>query len=381
MAEPGVEVAWDALKTHLRRSGHTELWWQFRPTGAKDVLAAVEAGVQVANQVLNEAGWNGEVCTEWVGGSSPGPVAWMSRCRSDEGVRAWFTAFAEHMESVGKSGKVSTARQTNFPNWLEDDVLRSLQLTAFVSYRTNDLTGLSKQQREAGWNVPANLTQDIADAATTWGRFDSADVYLRRGLFQIRSRNPDVGHPIGDGVSKFRQAGVAYLRSEPPRMAIVNLSAQGGACYSVMDDTMQWQARLQQVTAAITTLPEDTDLAFVRHGFGLTVSWMGLRAGRPSLPYVDEPDVRYSRHLNCQYTPDAHGVQLLTDAHLEHAEDLSEWVIEPLGGGRHLVRAKELQPWYSNIDPHPATLAKARADFGKMILTKQTIADNPPPWS
>ena len=143
---------------------------------------------------------------------------------------------------------------------------------------------------------------------------------------------------------------------------------------------MPWQDRLGQVTEAMVALPEDTDLAFVRYSRAYTISWMDLQDGGPSLPYVGEPEVRYSRYLNSRYTPDAHGLQLLTDAHLELASDLSDWVIEPLGGGRHLVQAKDLQPWYANIDPDPETLAKARADFGKMILTKQTISDNPPPW-
>jgi hypothetical protein len=44
------------------------------------------------------------------------------------------------------------------------------------------------------------------------------------------------------------------------------------------------------------------------------------------------------------------------------------------------VKAKDLQLWYANIDPEPETLAKARADFGGMILTPEIIAKNPPPW-
>jgi len=379
MAEPGVGVAWDALSRHLRRSGYTELWLQFRPRGSKDVLAAVEAAVEVANQVVKDARWGDEVFTEWVADSSTGPVAWMNRARTEDGVRAWCAAFADHLVSLGKAGIVTTVRQKEFPDWLDSGPLWR-QLTAFVSYRTDDLTGLSRQRREAWWNVPTNVTQEIADAATGWGRFEGADVYLSRGLDQIRTRNPDVGRPMADGVRRFRMAGVTYLRSKPRRMVNVNLSAQGGACYTVLDDTVPWQDRLGQVTEAMVALPEDTDLAFVRYSRAYTISWMDLQDGGPSLPYVGEPEVRYSRYLNSRYTPDAHGLQLLTDAHLELASDLSDWVIEPLGGGRHLVQAKDLQPWYANIDPDPETLAKARADFGKMILTKQTISDNPPPW-
>jgi len=223
------------------------------------------------------------------------------------------------------------------------------------------------------------LTEKIADASVAWGRFPGADVYLRRHIHQIRTRNPDVGRPMADGVSQFRMAGVAYLRSKPRRMANVNLSAQGGACYTVLDDTVSWQDRLKQVTAAMVALPENTDLAFVQYSPAYTISWMDLQSVRPPLPYVEEPVIRYNRHLYSRYTPDAHGLQLLTDAHLEHANDQSDWVIEPLGGGRHLVRAKDLQPWYANIDPDPDTLAKARADFGKLIPPSRPSRTTRPP--
>lgn len=94
---------------------------------------------------------------------------------------------------------------------------------------------------------------------------------------------------------------------------------------------------------------------------------------------MEEYHIRYNKHLNAQYIPDAHGLPLLTDAHLGHANDLSDWIIEPLGEAKHLVQAKDLEPWYATIDPDPATLAKARADFGGILLTPEIIADNPPP--
>jgi hypothetical protein len=119
MAEPGVGVAWDALSRHLRRSGYTELWLQFRPRGSKDVLADVEAAVEVANQVVKDAGWGNEVFTEWVADSSAGPVAWMNRDRTEDGVRAWCVAFADHLVSLGKAGIGTTVRQKEFPNWLK----------------------------------------------------------------------------------------------------------------------------------------------------------------------------------------------------------------------------------------------------------------------
>lgn len=111
-----------------------------------------------------------------------------------------------------------------------------------------------------------------------------------------------------------------------------------------------------------------------------TTTWSDLAAVRPPLPHVRESHVRYNRHLYIRYLPDAYGVQLLTDAHLANANALSDWVIEPLGAGKHLVQAQDLESWYATIDPDPDTLAKARADFGGMILAPEIIVANPPPW-
>ena len=163
-------------------------------------------------------------------------------------------------------------------------------------------------------------------------------------------------------------------------MASLFLYVEGQANYMVLDDAATWQDRLEQVTRAMVAFPQDTDLAFVQYSNAYG-GWTQLDTARPPLPHVSEGQIRYNRHLNSRFIPDAHGLQLLTDAHLGRANDLSDWIIEPLGAGRHLVQAKDLQPWYATIDPDPETLAKGRADFGKMILTLETIKNNPPPRS
>ena len=245
-----------------------------------------------------------------------------------------------------------------------------------MSYSTIDLTSLEEGEQERGWHVPEDLTKQITDRGVAWGRFPGADVYLLRNIHRIRTRNPDVGRALADGVSRFGLANVTYLRSQPRRRVSMSLGAQGSAFYQVRDDPASWQDRLEQVTAAMVAFPEETDLAFL--GYSYTINWSDLAMARPPLPYVDARLIHYYRHLMSQYTPDAHGLQILTDSHLKHANDLSDWVIDPLGGGRHLVAAKNPERWYANPDPDPETLLKARADFGKMILTPETVENNPP---
>jgi len=381
MATSGVEVVWPALSRAWRKAEYEELWLQFRPRGAKDVFAAVQAAVDVANQAMEDAGWGDVVFAEGVSDSDAGPVALMSRAGPEDGVRAWLDAFAHHLETLGEAGKVTAAPQAHFPAWLNGEIQLPPQLTAFVSYRTTDLASLSEQERRAGWHVPADVTAKIADTAVAWGRFDGADVYLQRNIHQVKGRTPEVSRPLADGVSRFGMAGVTYLRSQPRRIASAQLSFEGQACFEVLDDTLPWQARFKQLGRPMVALPDDTDLAFVRYSNAYTISWNVLQTAVPRLPYVRESQVRYNRHLLSQYTPDAHGVQVLTDDHLAHAADLSDWSITPLSSGRHLVHAKDLEPWYAQVEPDADTLEKARADFGPMILTPETIARHPPPWS
>jgi hypothetical protein len=381
MAEAGVEVVWGALNNAWRKAGYTELWVQFRPRGVKDVFDSVDEAIGVADQVVEDAGWGDDVHTSGgVSDSDAGPVVFLRRAGHEPGLRSWLGAFAKHLESLGNAGTVTAAPEAYFPGWAGGDVDSARHLTAFVSYRANDLTQMGEMARRGGWHVPAALTQRIAEAGAAWGRFSGADVYLRRHLHQIRTKNPDVGRPLADAVIRSGMASVAYLRSDPRRVVSMSFSTQGSVFYQVQDDTVSWQDRLEQVTAAMVAFPQDTDLAFLRYNWTPTTSWSALATARPPLPHVKERHIRYNKHLHSQYTPDAHGLQLLTEAHLGHAHDLSDWVLVPLGGGRHLVQANDLEPWYASPDTDPATLAKARADFGSMILTEQTIEDNPPPW-
>lgn len=380
MPEPGVEIVWGALKRAWRKAEYEELWLQFRPRGSKDVFDAVEAAVQAANEKVDDAEWGGEVFAEGVSDSDAGPVALMSRAGPEEGVRLWFDEFARHLQSQGLVGRVTAAPEAFFPRWVSGEVELPRQLTAFVSYQTKDLGLLDHDEQRRAWHVPAALTARIADAATAWGRFDGADVYLLRNIHQTRTKNPDVGPAMADAAAKFAMAQVTYLRSEPRRLASASLGPLGRACYGVLDDTVTWKTRLDKVTRAMVAFPADTDLAFVQYSNHLALDWSELAAGRPRLPYVEEHHIRYNRHLTGRYIPDAHGIQLLTDAHLAHAKDLSDWIIEPVATGKYLVQAKDLEPWYAMIDPDPETLARARADFGGMLLTPEIIADNPPPW-
>jgi hypothetical protein len=375
--------------------GYQELWWQFQPTdrpagpssgqgstdaaGVVELETTVQRAVMAANQDMDDAGWGAEVFSEGVSGSERGPVALMSRTGTKDRVQAWFAALAQHLEDNGLGGKVTAAPQAYFPMWLDSGEVPPA-LTAFVAYQRVDVDPVSDPHSRTGWHVPPELTDHIAAAAVAWGRFDGAQVYLRRDIHTMRGTDPNVATPLAAGISRYALAGVSYLRSARPcRFVSANFAPHGHACYGESDQGRDREDRLQHVLAAMLAFPAQTDLAFVRYSGPYTASWSSIGSYGQRLPYVRYSKITANRHLYQRDTPDAHGIQILTDQHLANAHDLSDWIIEPLGDGRHLVQAADLTPWYAHPDIHPDTLAKARADFGPMILTPETIAANPPP--
>lgn len=103
------------------------------------------------------------------------------------------------------------------------------------------------------------------------------------------------------------------------------------------------------------------------------MGWYNLGSALLRLPHVEEHEVRAGAHLLASFVPDARGVLLVTDAHLARAADLSAWSLEALGGGRHLLRAKDLAPWLADQQVDPDVMARARADFGEMVMTRAVL--------
>lgn len=132
----------------------------------------------------------------------------------------------------------------------------------------------------------------------------------------------------------------------------------------------------EAVEAAIglmTAVPEATDVAFVQYANGIYSAWTGIRISRPQLVGIEDYHFRYNLDLRPLFVPDARGAMVLTDAHLGRARDLTDWSVESLGHGRHLVQARDLAAWFAQPEPAPDVLAKARADFGPMILTRADV--------
>lgn len=248
----------------------------------------------------------------------------------------------------------------------------SPQLTAYLAYTTGDLTAIPRNERAQLWFVEEKITRYIAEQAITWAYTRGGQQYLCRedADWWVQPVDLDYGLALAQAIDRYTFCNVRCCLERPFRQQAVGLWPQGTVIYQTVDPTLDWRHKLEQVRQTLTWTPPHTDLGFVRYGRGGITRW-----NHPIVPWphVDEPQVRYNRPLLASFVPDVNGIQLLTDAHLERATDLTDWVIEPLAGGRHLVSARDLEPWYAQPEAHPEVLARARYDFGEMLMTPERI--------
>lgn len=93
-----------------------------------------------------------------------------------------------------------------------------------------------------------------------------------------------------------------------------------------------------------------------------------------------------TRNLWSQFVADPSPIQVLTDAHMDKAHDLTNWHVMRVVPGRWLVQAKDLDPWFDTYDypagthnwryTNPDVLDQARRDFGDTLLTEDLVSAN-----
>jgi hypothetical protein len=311
--------------------------------------------------------------------------------RDDDELSRWFDELAARLERAGFSGTIRPVRRAEGPDWYggaytdPSDPQRRIPYpplaTAFVRWSI-DLDAMTADPgRTSHWHVPAHATDRIAGHLADWTSPGGARILLSRDAFSFRIDDPTTVAPIfADTALATGMTSVLRYETKHEHGRAVQTTPGGETVIQAIDDARDWRWTIDVLRDAITTVPDLADQAFIRPAPRGAIEWSTMELKQPLPSGITEIDVRYNRHLLDRYVPDAHGIQVLRDEHLANATDLSNWVITDLGAGRHLVEAPDLAPWYAGELPDPATVERARIDFGPMILTKATIAANPPPW-
>ncbi len=220
-------------------------------------------------------------------------------------------------------------------------------------------------QEWADWAVPVTGAAVAGTPDTDVDRDDAADVLVAalRGLGRA-VRAELLGRPVGSPVTrrirarKFGEVMIGTTGLPPDRIP---------------------QA-LDLLHQHVLPQAQDLDYAAIRVASPTANKWTA--SGDPGKLWY-----KWIRHLWPEYVAYPNGIQILTDAHLDKARDLStNWTVTSAAPGRWLVQAKDLVPWFDKIDekaalwqrPYldPDLLTQARHDFGDMILTPDIVAAN-----
>lgn len=370
-----VRVAWPGL---LRRMGNEDgadmdVFLMYKDDEAKGspdaVVAAVESAVQAANDALTIDGEN----LVWAQAALPTVKGVMIQLRyvgNRKQNQEWLHVLSTSLEGAGRSGAVSLAPRVAW--WVVAQKLVSVpKVTGFVAYSVSEPPPSEGPSR---WRVDPATTAAICAHAVEWGAFAGAAVNLGQRTAHVFVEDPDVARPLAEALRRFPMAQVSYETRRPPGYNHVALASNGQVCYQAHRAGMNWLDRVEHVRQALLRDPAALDLAFLRLHTGMAGSWIALGAARPRMPHVEEVDVRLARDLWQYYTPDAHGLQILTDHHLRRANDLVDWNITALEGHRYLVEASDLTAWFAHDTPPDAVVERARLDFGDMILTPDVVA-------
>lgn len=148
--------------------------------------------------------------------------------------------------------------------------------------------------------------------------------------------------------------------------------------------------RVERLTELLVEFAPDLELGAIRVCSTFDIGGGKFSQMYPLAPLLIGDPWGTTPQLWSAYVPDAHGVQVVNDEQLSKAHDLSEWHIETITPGHHLLTAADLSAWFErsvyreapwptpaqlDLVPTAATLEKARRDFGEMILTSDIAED------
>jgi hypothetical protein len=367
-----VEVNWKRLKaTHRELGGQGELIVQLlpdQPTTADVLDQALVNDPYPTNESPAYGGW------------FPGPKGWLLLLETqvDQMLWDWIGDLAQRLSGTGISGRLTGARNAGRVAWAQpfedpppNEVVGDIRLYGLLAYQPLP----SETMYGKGWGGEF----DTLDPILAWALADADLAHVMMGQVSI-------GVPPGHARNLVRRemtTDYVGLTSGYSRAhhRVRNVSFQIPTLVSVQQarlDPDPWETIVAELRHVITTAPRDT-LALARVDFDGTY----LHGSDDPIHGHYAPAFSLFPELFGEWSPDPCPIQILTNTHLAKVHDLSDWNLTRLDPGHTLVEAKDLTPWFTTFGPHgflnragyhfpPDLLAKARNDFGDMILTRHT---------
>jgi len=385
-----VEVNWKRLKaTHRELGGQDALILQLlpdQPTTADVLDQALVNDPYPTNESPANGGW------------FPGPKGWLLLLETlvDQMLWDWIGDLAQRLTDSGISGRLTGAHNAGRVAWarpFEDpprcrnEVVGDIRLYGVLAYQPLP----SETRYGKGWGAELDTLDQVLDHILGWALADADLAHVMMGKVSI-------GVPPGharDLVRREMTTDYVGLTSGYSRAhnRVRNVGFHSPAAVDIRQarlDADPWETIVAELRHVITTAPRDT-LALARVDFDGTY----LHGSDDPIHGHYAPAFSLFPELVGEWSLDPCPIQILTNTHLAKAHDLSDWNLTRLDPGHTLVEAKDLTPWFTTFGPNgflnragyhfpPDLVAKARHDFGDMILTRQTaeqlgLIDRPKP--
>jgi hypothetical protein len=371
-----VEVNWKRLKaTHRELGGQDALILQLLPdqSTTADVLdQALVNDPYPTNESPANAGW------------FPGPKGWLLLLETqvDQMLWDWIGDLAQRLTDTGISGRLTGARNAGRVAWAQpfedppaNETVGDIRLYGLLAYQPLP----SETMYGKGWAAEPDTLDQVLDHTLAWALADADLAHVSMGQVSI-------GVPPGHARNLFRrEITTDYVTSIDVYSRAHNRARRISFHIPAVVDVHQarldpdpWETIVAELRHVITTAPRDT-VALAR------VNFEGSLLHGSSDPIHGHYSHAFDLYpeLFGEWSPDPCPIQILTNTHLAKAHDLSDWNLTRLDPGHTLVEAKDLTPWFTTFGPNgflnragyhfpPDLLAKARHDFGDMILTRQT---------
>lgn len=370
-----VEVDRDSIAKAWRKAGGGEFYFEFRPTGQPadktdndPLTGAGEVADWVNEEAVSRYGLDDAPFVEGVSDSDRGVSALMNPAGADLEVRTWFDLFAQQLTERGWSGDVRAARVTWAPGWSTDREEVGRAIGAFLRFTPHESP--SHDTNQPGLDLSEENLAALAGVVDEWNATrTAARTYLIRGDFSGPAPTRNLGTALTKAALRNGLSSVMWVDRRTRTTACVSATSGAQAYFSVASATEGWRDRLQTVTGALVRFGPHLEVGMIRITKPIGNSWRAVRGIPPEPPgdIAATDDLWLAR----EYVLDVYGTQVLTGTHLERTRDLSSWNITELGNDRHLVSHPDPEAWYAHDTPNSAILARARQDFGDLIITDE----------
>lgn len=287
--------------------------------------------------------------------------------RTEPELRAWFADLAAALGDHELLVRPVTPddRLPDFDPWILD---LEPAVTAFVN--------LSAPWEGRRRTTTAATIDAIADGLSSWCRLAGATTIAHRGSSTFVIDHRDAARELRASPALEHMYGLWQILDAPRRARLVDFTFQAKAVLQVVDETSTAAERLPDLLAGLRVVAPYVDYAWVRRATPLIPGERDMRGRKPTAMEDLATDRRVMPVLT-EYVVDAYVAQVLTTRHLARAGSLASFEVENLGGDRHLVVARDPEPWLDTLVPTPDLVERARGELGAALLTAEIVYAQP----